>query len=172
MPVFNGQWTIQGVTFEEVPGAPMVTYPSDWTNDAIWVDFMNDFGQLRVMVSSAAGGNASWRLFSTLPSRTGRVLINDLSGALHDTASLLYYGYGFQFYSDSGPALGIGDLYLDGGLLASIDYYSATALGANLMAEAVNVPLGQHLVQLVATQTKNEASSGYAVQWDALKVMR
>jgi hypothetical protein len=46
IPVGHNRWAAQNVIFEEVPGAEMLVYPGDWTNESIWRHTENDFGDI------------------------------------------------------------------------------------------------------------------------------
>jgi hypothetical protein len=165
---------MQQVLFDEVPLAPMLVYPNDWNNDAIWRLLLNDFGDR--MVAAVA---ATWTLTANPAAKSGSVFSSAsvaIGAGLLGAASYVYAGYGFQFWSIKGPAAGIGALSLDGTFLANVDFYAANNLlqpnVSSMLFQQQNVPLGIHTVTLTATGTKNAASSGYAVNWDALKVMR
>ena len=166
MPTAHNHWDIQMVTFDEIPGVPMLKYPHRWDKDAVWALLMNDFGDVMVQTSG------SW----TLTAEAGSVSGYRFYGANNtptDFAAYQYYGYGFQFWSRNGAGLGIGALSLDGTALDNIDFYSASSTGAALkMWEQLDVPLGLHVVTLTATNTKNASASGMLIPWDALMVMR
>jgi len=126
---------------------------------------VSDFGD--VMVAT----NGSW----TLTANAAALSKYNWVGANTNTtdwAAYRYLGYGFQFWAYTGPAMGKANLVLDGTVLTTIDFYSAGSTQRVMLWQQLAVPLGVHLVQLVATNTKNGASSANTVAWDALKVMR
>lgn len=166
VPLQHNRWAVQQVLFEEVPGATMLHYPGRWDTDAIWRYPFSDFGELQV----ACSPTADWTINSSDGALTGKDLVG--ANTLGDTAALSYLGYGFQFWAPTSHNSGISQLYLDGVLVATLDQYSAGAVKSFLQHEELNVPLGKHTVQLVATHTKNVASAGYLMVWDSLKVMR
>jgi hypothetical protein len=61
---------------------------------------------------------------------------------------------------------------LDGVALGMVDFYSAAAAPAKMLWQQMNISLGIHRVSLQPLNTKNAASTGMTVVWDALKVMR
>lgn len=54
IPVGHNRWAAQNVIFEEVPGAEMLVYPSDWANESIWRHTENDFGDILPAVDNWA----------------------------------------------------------------------------------------------------------------------
>jgi hypothetical protein len=171
-PTGNNRWSVQQVLFDEVPLAPMLVYPNDWNNDAVWRPLLNDFGDR--MVAGVAG---AWTLSANVNAKSGYVFDNTgvITGGVAGVASYVYAGYGFQFWSIKGPACGIAQLSLDGVVLANIDLYRnlfGLSNASSMLFQQQNVSLGIHTVTLTATGTKNGSSSGYAINWDALKVMR
>ncbi len=70
IPVGHNRWAAQNVIFEEVPGAEMNLYPSDWDNESIWFYVLNDFGDIRPAVNDWS----DWTLGSLeMPSSVGPV---------------------------------------------------------------------------------------------------
>jgi len=165
IPTSHNHWSVQQVLFDEVPGSPMVLYPGDWQDDAIWQLLISDFGDVMAAVSG------SWVLTANAASQSGYEYVG-ANAATTDWAAFQYYGYGFQFWARTGPAMGIGQLVLDGTVLGNVDFYSAAAAAPSALMTQLNVPLGIHLVQLNATATNDIASTGTQIVWDALKVMR
>jgi hypothetical protein len=165
-PVSHNHWTVQQVLFDEVPGVPMVQYPSDWEGDAIWRYLLNDFGDR--MVSAVAG---TWTLTTDVNAKKGQSFQN-AGTVTTDAASYVYAGYGFRFFAPTGPAYGQANILLDGTSVGTIDFYSAVAAASTPIFQLQNVPLGLHKVSLQPLNTKNSGSSGYTVLWDTLQVMR
>lgn len=171
VPTAHGRWTVQGVTFDEIATAPMLKYPNRWDTDSVWRFAVNDFSQR--MVAAQSG---SWTLAANSQAKSGYEFVNANTNTT-DTAAYQYVGYGFQFWARTGPNMGQANLILDGTSLGTLDFYSAAAISPNTQGSSpllaqLNVPLGVHLVQLVALNTKNSASSGSTIVWDALRVMR
>jgi len=164
-PLSHNHWSIQQIVFDEIPGLPMRNYPSDWAQDAIWELAVNDFGNR--MVAAASG---TWVLVADANAKTGFHFEN-AGIAITDTATYVYLGYGFQFWAPSGPAYGQAQLILDGAVIGTVDFYSAATKPSSALFTLKNVVAGQHVLSLQPLHTKNAASSGYTVLWDALWVM-
>ena len=165
VPTSHNHWAMQQILFDEIPGVPMVTYPNRWDWDAVWQLLISDFND----VMAAASG--SWTLTANAAAKSDYEYVG-ANTVTTDWAAYQYYGYGFQFWARTGSALGIGQLVLDGTVLGNVDFYSAAAAAPSALVTQLNVPLGIHLVQLNATNTKNSASSAKTILWDALRVMR
>lgn len=166
----NGMWDVQNVTFEEIPQSPMVQYPGDWEDDAIWHYPFNDFGDQKTAASGA--WTAAYPL-GTPPAGVRKSMslsnpnTNDTDWAQHE-----YRGYGFQLWMLKGPAFGMVQVCLDTVLLETVDLYSAAALGPQSVYKLGEVPLDLHRVQVVMTGMQNEAASGSTAIWWGLQVMR
>ncbi len=165
IPVGHNRWAAQNVIFEEVPNAPMVNYPSDWTNESIWRYTLNDFSE----VQPALDDPTHWALQTTGESAGGVELYSSTTNAW---AQLGYVGWGVQIWAPKGPDRGIAYVYLDGALQASVDQYAASPANSSDLLQIQNVSLGIHILQVLVTGTKNSSSSGYKVVFDALKIMR
>jgi hypothetical protein len=175
----NGMWDVQNVTFEEIPQQPMVSYPSDWTDDAIAFFVTNDFGDQKLATSgtwtqtartAVAGAQGTAHVpLSTIG--TPYVTMDD-TGTAGDWACYEYRGYGFRLYMLKGPEFGQVDIYVDGVFLETIDLYNAADIGPQIVLTQTNMPLDIHRVQVLCDGTKNASASGAAVSWYALEVMR
>ncbi|MGO8759366.1 MAG: hypothetical protein ACLQG3_14700 [Terracidiphilus sp.] len=166
IPTSHNHWSVQQVLFDEVPLAPMLIYPNDWNNDAIWRLLLNDFGD-----RMAAAVSGTWTLGANALAKS-EYLFTDAGTVTTDQCSYVYAGYGFQFWAPTGPACGQATVLLDGTAVGTIDFYSAAAAASSMLLQVQNVSLGIHTVSLLPLNTKNAASSGMTVWWDALKVMR
>ena len=144
----------------------MLEYPTRWDKDAVVRSIVSDFAELRVAATGSctlSGGIA--------PPALGGYLIYS-PGTSSDTVSMAYVGYGFQLFADTNANHGIGNLYLDGVLLGTVDSYSAAETFGVMLYQANSVPLGTHIVTLQATGTKDSSSSAFVISLQALKVMR
>jgi hypothetical protein len=165
-PISHNHWSVQQILFDEVPGVPMIQYPSDWMRDAIWAMSVNDFGNR--MVANVGG---TWTLMADANAKSGyRFASGGIELGIY-AAAYVYLGYGFQFWAPTGPTLGKGQLVLDGNVVGTVDFYSAAVNPSSMLFELQNVVSGLHTLTLQQTATKNGASSGYTVYFDALKVM-
>lgn len=161
----NDKWDAQNVTFEEMPRAPMVQYPSDWTNDAVVRYAVNDFGDLKVASSG------TWTPTARTISGVARTTL-DNPGNANEWAQYEYRGYGFQLYLMQGPEYGQAQVLLDGTLVATVDCYAATDNGPQIVTTQLSVPLDIHRVQVIALGTKNASATAATISWYALEVMR
>ncbi len=179
--VGNGMWDVQGVTFEEMPQAPMVEYPSDWNHDSIFFGVVNDHGDVKLATSGAwtegavtapaitLGGLLRGEGLDAIP--LPAVAMND-AGTLGDWAAYEYRGYGFKLWLVTGPAQGKCDLYIDGVLNSTIDCYAATAAAPACVFTLADLSLDIHDVEIIADATKNASSTGTAIGWYGIQVMR
>ena len=166
MPTGHNRWTMQMVIWDEIPLSPMIEYPSDWQNDAVWRLALNDFGDR--MVAAVSG---TWTLTASASAKSGYVFTNG-GTVTTDAAGYVYQGYGFKLWAPTGPALGQATVLLDGTSAGTVDFYSAAAAPSTCLLTAQSVPLGLHTVTLQPLNTKNAGSSGYTIQFDALQAMR
>jgi hypothetical protein len=168
----NGLYDVQNVTFEEIPKCPMVQYPDDWDHDAVTFYANNDFGDQKLATSG------TW----TLTSRQidgNSVKTMDGAGAAGDWAQYEYRGYGFKLFLLQGPEFGECQVQLDGIAITpegasstTIDCYAAEELGAQMLCMQSHVVLDLHRVKVIAFGAKNAASSGTAISFHSLQVMR
>ncbi len=167
----NGMWAVQDLTFEEMPQARMVQYPSDWDNDAIVLYPLNDFSEQKLATFGEWGLNV--RTIQGNPAST-----MDNGGTANDWAQHEYLGYGFQLYLMQGPEFGQCQVYLDGveqsapGGGPTFDCYAAADIGPQLVLQLQNVSLDIHRVKVIVLGTKNVAASAPTISWHSLKVMR
>lgn len=170
----NGMYDVENVNFEEIPMVPMVQYPNDWDHESILFNVQNDFGDLKLATSGAwTLGNATAPqitlggiLRATLPT----AIMND-PGTANDSATYEYRGYGFQLWMQTGPAQGQCAVYLDGVFLQNVDCYAAASAVAMVLSYP-NASLNIHDLKVVALGTKNVSSTGTALGWYAVQVMR
>jgi hypothetical protein len=166
IPVGHNRWAAQNVLFEEVPGVPMLSYPSDWTNDAIWRYTLTDFGELQ----PAPDVPSNWTVQTCTGPGGGYEIVSNVATSY---VQLAYVGYGFQVWSARDRNRGIAQVLLDGNIVGNVDQYSAAGnVGAELLLTEQNVSLGFHVVRIMVTGTKNVASAGTLCSFNALKVMR
>lgn len=190
----NNKWDVQQVTFEEIPQQAMLSYPSDWAHDAIVFFINNDFSDQKLAFNSptnlwtqtsrtAAAGTflsgattPSFGLQQLINANAAAVLnyttMDNVGTAAGDWACYEYRGYGFRLYMLKGPAFGKCDIYIDGVLYETLDCYAAVNVGPVMVLAVPSLPLDFHRVQINVDDTKNGSSTGYAVSWYALEVMR
>jgi len=88
-----------------------------------------------------------------------------------DRFRFMYSGYGFRLWARKASDLGIVEVLLDGASLGTLDLYSASALASAAGLTKLDVPLGLHIVELKATNTKNASSSANTIVADAVEVI-
>ena len=162
----NDRYDVQ-LTFEEIPGVPMIEYPSDWDNDAVALRPIDDYGDQMLSVS----GTWVQQQQTDSDDVTVATLYNDGSDA-GDWATYEYRGYGFRLYMVQGPDCGQVEVFLDGVDLGTVDLYSAQSLGPQMVMERGAVSLDLHRLKVVVLGTKNAASSAASATWCMLGVMR
>jgi hypothetical protein len=189
----NGMWTVQNVTFEELPEQNMAEYPGDWTHDAIVFLVNNDQGDQKLATNSPtnlwaqAARTASIGTFlsgitpsyglaqlqtANAAATLNYVTMDNIGTAAGDWACYEYRGYGFRLFMCQGPEFGKCDVYIDGVLLETLNLYAAEDLGPQIVLTQQSMPLDIHRVQVTVDNTKDEAATGYKVSWYALEVMR
>jgi hypothetical protein len=151
--------------FIVIPTLPMFQYPSRWGTDSVFIEEKDGYG-------------------NQLPKYTVTWTINDANALYHggggsfsqttnDIAEIIYFGYGFRFWSLKGPNYGIIEISLDGTVIAAgIDLYAGVLTNSAALFTQQSVTLGQHRVKLRVTGTKNAASGGFTCFYDAIEVMR
>jgi hypothetical protein len=158
------QWNVQA-EFEEGVGLPLYQYPSDFARDGIFIEERDDFGNNLVKLKTpgawsyeGAGRHGEYGYQTATPG---------------ETAEWEYFGYGCTVWSLKANSLGMMDVYFDGVFAQTVDLYSAEWLPpAAVFQHWSGVPLGMHRVMLRCTGNKNAASSGVAIEADAIQVMR
>lgn len=163
----NDRFDVQGLTFEEIPGVPMIEYPSDWDHDAVALRPVNDYGDLMLSVS----GVWAQRQQVDASGLSVTTLYNDGTAA-GAWATYEYRGYGFRLYMQQGPACGEVQVVLDGVVLGTVDLYSALNLGPQCVFQRGTVSLDLHRLKVVVLGVKNGASSAASATWSMLEVMR
>lgn len=169
----NNRWDIQNVTFEEKSSVPMISYPSDWVNEAVRRYAFNDYGdqKLATFTSQELGWSPNNRTIQGV-----KVTTMDNPGApgnAGDWACYEYRGYGFKLYLMGGPEFGQCTVNLDGVAVGgTIDCYAAADIGPKMVLCQQNVPLDFHRVQVNVAAAKNEAATAPTISWHSLEVMR
>ncbi len=161
----NDRFNVQGWTFVEIPGCPMLEYPANWSTWAIIHKPFDDYGAPRCATS------ANW----TRPAAVAGVQPNQLQNlapTAGDSLTYEYRGYGFQLYAPTGPSYGLAQLTVDGVFVQAIDLYSAAAAAPAVVYSNASMPLDIHRVQLVLNATGNAASTGTGMVLDSFQVMR
>lgn len=162
----NNKYDVQNVTFEEIPRVPMVQYPGDWDNDAIFFYARNDYGDQKLATSG------TWTATARNYGGIARTTMDNPGTTAGDWATYEYRGYGFQLYMLKGPEFGQVQVLLDNNAVATVDLYSAINLGPQKVYEMGQVQLDIHRIKVIVTGNKNAAASAAGASWYSLKVMR
>lgn len=162
----NDRYDVRGLTFEEIPGVPMIEYPNDWDRDAVARRPISDYGDQMLAVSG------TWVQQQQTDANNVTVSILYNSGHAGDWATYEYRGYGFRLYMRQASDCGQVQVELDGAVLGTVDLYSAVDLGPQIVFERGTVPLDLHRVKVVVLGTKNGAASAASATWCMLEVMR
>lgn len=88
-----------------------------------------------------------------------------------DRFRFVYAGYGFRLWARRASDLGILQVLLDGASLGNVDLYNASPTASGPLLTKLDAPLGLHVVELKATNTKNAGSSANTIVADAIEVM-
>ena len=109
-------------------------------------------------------------------SGTGVSNVPELPVSAHETArggeslTVPFRGTGIAWIGYRGPDAGIATVQIDGGALASVDLYAPTALYQPVVFSAAGLADADHTLKIVATGSRNAASSGARVVVDAFDV--
>ncbi len=172
----NDRYNLQGWTFEEIPGVPMLRYPGEWEHWAIKLPPVNDFGELAAATFSAAPG--AWQRPPAVADSNGVLRVprqvKNLTPTNGDWAAHQYRGYGFRLWLRVGPGSGVVQIYVDGVLAQdNVVLTSGVDLGPVMVYKKTDLPLGVHVVKVVivpATPPREAGLQGFL--WDKIEVMR
>lgn len=112
----------------------------------------------------------TWTLVSEANASGGQERTNPNTNTT-DAFQFLYAGYGFRFWARKASNLGIFQVLFGEVSLGNVDLYNATPVAAAALLTKLDVPLGIHRVKILATNTKNAASSANTIVADAIEVM-
>lgn len=111
----------------------------------------------------------TWSPYTNTPSL-------DVMGTRHvgraasSTATIPFTGGRAWMIGSTGPSLGTFEVYVDGVLRDTVDPYTSSVVQAVVLFDTEVLPAGEHTVRIVQTGTKNPASSGINIGFDALLV--
>ncbi len=159
----NNAFSLSGVVFTEIPLSPMRSYPSDWESTGIFLFPLNGFGDQEIVL------DGTWSVIARMVG--DKQITTADSSTIGDSAVYEYLGYGFQLSMLQGPAFGKVAVYLDDVQLETVDLYADTDQGPSIVYEQPKVSRDFHRVKIVIRDEKNDASSGYAASWHALRVI-
>lgn len=169
-PAGNNNYNIRGRLIE-LPGRPMFAYPANWARDAVFVEERNS--ALEDLVKLTGGG---WALDTSANDHGGFAY---KSAITNDSAEWKYSGYGFRYWAQKGPALGIVEVTCtrvrDGVVVSGptlVDLYNVGTLASAALLTQTNNALDEYRVKVKVNGTKNGASSAFTIFADAIEVMR
>ena len=188
----NGKYSFQGVVFEEMPQARMLTYPSlALYGHTLYVvdDYLNPLvalmqGTWATQVSALAPAGSTAQMPSALEAI-------DVAPVVGDWAQTGYVGFGFQMIFRLAATLGVINLYLDDvQIVGQLDLSNGTytvAAGPTVTVTAasggtpatvtvtyINVPLDQHRVKVAVVGASGggvvaSAGGGTSIIYPALE---
>lgn len=88
-----------------------------------------------------------------------------------DTISFVFSGKGIRVYAPMNKDRGMMDVYIDGSKVDTIDFYAANDLKQQMAYEIAGLDDVKHTIKLVATGTKNAASTKTKLEFDAFQVL-
>jgi hypothetical protein len=152
----NDTWNIQGWSFVEIPGCPMLQYPSNWDDDAVSLKSFNDYSD------QFAATSAGWVRVPAVVgddgvSRQPKQMIYQ-GATLGAWLTMEYRGYGFRLWMVQGPGQGKIQVQIDG-----VTYVDATtaqdgtidlggdAATVDIALTVTNLPLDIHRVTVLVT---------------------
>ena len=110
--------------------------------------------------------SGTWKSTALAGSSGGYVKYAAKSGA---SATLTFAGTSIGFVTDTGPARGMVQVWLDGTNVATLDLYSATAGKKRIVwSPATSLNAGTHTLELKVLDTKNAHATSTRVDLDAL----
>lgn len=170
MQVANDKYVVQGLLFEEIQGARMLQYPSDFLNWSRWIYVVDDF--LNTAVASYVATPAttsSWgaRLDPTIAGASAndpsKYEIYTAAPGVGDYAQIQYVGWGFKMKFRIDATFGEATLYVDGVAALKMDLSTGTQLtgGSNPvmptgmtfaggLVTQTHMPLDVHRIKVVA----------------------
>ena len=182
----NGKYTAQGILFEEMPGARMVTYPNDYVNWSRTINVLDDYLNPQVASFSAAPNAWVTQINPTLgavsssdPTAYELYNANPTAG---DFAQVEYVGWGFTMTYRIAENFGLVYLFIDGVQVLELDmsvpqsggFYGAAGVFQGTYTDGVFatslMALDKHRVKLVASGAAG-AGGGNAIIYPPITVI-
>jgi hypothetical protein len=177
METANDKYTVQGLVFEEMPQARMVSYPADFVNWSRCINVLDDFLNPTVALYSSTG--VAWisqlnpDLAGASATNPAAYEISNPAPAVGDWAQVEYVGWGFTMTFRTNAAFGNALLYIDGVKVLSMNMATGAqlAIGGSMalpagmtfaagVVTATNMPLDKHRVKVVANGPSSGANVG------------
>jgi len=90
------------------------------------------------------------------------------SSTIGDSASFTFTGSSITWYATKDSSQGIAEVWIDGVKKADVDLYSNTVENKQAVFSIQGLSYGTHTVEIKVTSNKNDGSSGYSVNIDAI----
>jgi Right handed beta helix region len=117
--------------------------------------------------SAAISYSGSWQVNAHSSDSGGTSSNGKIAG---DSAQLTFSSTGVEWLARTGPALGLGKVYLDGALVATVDLYSAVQQFQRPVYSNRSLASGTHTIKVVRVGAKNALSRGNDIVVDAIVV--
>lgn len=116
--------------------------------------------------------SSRWQTWKDAAHYGGGIHFVETSSA-DDTISFVFSGKGIRVYATKNATWGIMDVYIDGVKADSIDFYDPTPQGLKqqMVYEKAGLEDTKHTIKLVGTGTRNPASTGTKLEFDAFQVL-
>ncbi|KLU70645.1 MAG: hypothetical protein RHS_3560 [Robinsoniella sp. RHS] len=116
--------------------------------------------------------SSRWTIYKDAAHYGGGIHFVETSSA-DDTISFVFSGKGIRVYATKNATWGIMDVYIDGVKADSIDFYDPTPQGLKqqMVYEKAGLEDTKHTIKLVGTGTRNPASTGTKLEFDAFQVL-
>lgn len=125
--------------------------------------------QLRESNPSAGGITLTgvWRTLSAGGYSGGQTMASNVKDS---TLALTFTGNRVALMADRGPARGIGDIYIDGAKVATVDLYASATVYQRVVFESLTLAPGSHTIMVRVTGSRNPSATGATVAPDQFKV--
>ena len=154
----NDRYNLQGWTFEETPGAPMLQYPTRWDLWSVMERPWDDWGDL----NTAFTGN--WTRPPSIVSDGGFNLypnaLQNREPIAGDTITHEYRGYGFRLWANQGPSYGGAQISVDGLDYGAAQLANPVESGPQVVFQLAELPLDIHRVQIFMLANPANVGSG------------
>ena len=111
--------------------------------------------------------SGNWLTFQSSQNSGGSAKYTDNNGAY---VSMNFTGTSVTIKGYKSIYYGIGDVYIDGNKVGSIDYYSPSTQYQQNLFHSSDLPFGTHSIKIIRTGTKNPLASSANINVDAIQV--
>ena len=114
--------------------------------------------------------SSRWQTWKDAAHYGGGIHFVETSSA-EDTISFVFSGKGIRVYAPMNKDRGMMDVYIDDNKVDTIDFYADKDLKQQMAYEIAGLEDVKHTIKLVATGTKNDASTKTKLEVDAFQVL-